>query len=162
MYAIGPLKMEFLSRNPDIVQLHEIFSETGIHKLIFRVNKLEPSTVSDEDDKSGQGVKLDSMRTSFQTRVNDVGVKLLRSSLRKVEHLTGLSVMKATAGEQTQVVAYTVGGHYDIHHDSVLLADRIFALLSESYTDHLYLCFSSEKEADLEKWVIVLPLSWSM
>ena len=112
--------MEFLSRNPDIVQMHEIFSDPDIQKMKSQANKLDPSPVSDEEDSSGQGTKLDSARTSSQTHLDDVGWKLLESPMKKVEQITGLNVMKATAGEHTQIVAYTVGGHYDVHHDAVL------------------------------------------
>ena len=32
-FAIGPLKMEFLSRNPDVVQVHHVFSDGEVEEI---------------------------------------------------------------------------------------------------------------------------------
>ena len=35
VFAIGPLKMEFLSRNPDVVQIHDAFSEKQMNETML-------------------------------------------------------------------------------------------------------------------------------
>ena len=32
MFTIGPLKMEFLSRQPDVVQIHDSFTESEMNE----------------------------------------------------------------------------------------------------------------------------------
>ena len=46
MYAIGPLKLEFISRNPDIVQIHDAFTEAELKETAVSVHstKIEAMT----------------------------------------------------------------------------------------------------------------------
>ena len=39
MFTIGPLNMEFLSRNPDIVHIHDAFRADDLNKLIVGAGK---------------------------------------------------------------------------------------------------------------------------
>lgn len=34
VFTIGPLKMEFLSRDPDVVEIHEAFGESDLNEIL--------------------------------------------------------------------------------------------------------------------------------
>ena len=115
---MGPLKMEFLTRNPDVVQIYDAFSESEIEEIIVDAGGLRPSTVVDLKNKSGDGTKPDSSRSSSNTFLKpwDLSEKRLN---RKVQAMTGLHSIKMSAKEEAQVANYVPGGHYEFHVDSV-------------------------------------------
>ena len=118
VFSIGPLKMEFLSRNPDVVQIYGAFSEKEISDLVLEAGGLKPSSVVDLKNKSGDGLKLDSSRTSSNTFLKNWDASELRIN-RKVQAMTGLRTIEVTAREEAQVANYVPGGHYEFHVDSV-------------------------------------------
>ena len=83
--------MEFLSRNPDIVQIHNAFSNAEVRQV--RASKLFPG---------------------------DIGSKNERRLEQKVEILTGLVQRKSqSVSDLTQVVNHFPGGHTDANLDPV-------------------------------------------
>ena len=46
IFTVGPLKMEFLSRNPDVVQIHQAFTEANVRKAMTDIGGTNPSLKS--------------------------------------------------------------------------------------------------------------------
>ena len=85
--------MEFLSRNPDIVQIHDAFSDEEVAEIVPRGREPKPSVSGDTVEK----------------RMN-----------RKIETMTGLQSTEISRVEQAPVVNnYVPGGHSEFHVDSV-------------------------------------------
>ena len=89
MFTIGPLKMEFLSRNPDIVQVHNAFSETEVAEA--SASNLFPWVTSETDSEIE----------------------------KKLGMMTGLVTKGPRAADPTLLVSHLPGGRSDVSVDSV-------------------------------------------
>ena len=87
--------MEFLSRNPDVVQVHNAFSDAEVTEM------------STSTDDAGVGSK-----TEFR-----VG--------RKMAAITGLETTGPIASDPIELDSYLPGGHAEFHVDSVSTILRV-------------------------------------
>ena len=87
--TVGPLKMEFLSRNPDIVQIYNAFSDKEIRESIL----------TEANSFNGDGEERITKAISVMT------------GLQRAPFVD--------RSEKTQVVSYVPGGHQALHVDSV-------------------------------------------
>ena len=118
MFAIGPLKMEFLSRNPDIVQIYDAFSDKQIDEIITELGELSPSLIVDLTNATGGLMITDPRRLSSGKNLDPDSFAEKRIN-RKVALMTGLQSIQKTAKEEAQVINYVIGGHFESHRDSV-------------------------------------------
>ena len=121
--------MEFLARDPDVVQIYEVFSDVQIDKFISVAGLLRPSRVVDIEDKSGSGTVLSNERTSAMNFIDDSTPET--RFIGKSALITGLKIT-GNASEYTQVSSYTVGGHYEAHIDSVSTGIRCHKRISNT------------------------------
>ena len=110
--------MEFLSRNPDIVQIYDAFSETQVAEMVTQEGELKPSLIVDLTNTTGITSSVRSQRISSSKNLGLRDVAETRMN-RKVEATTGLRSTQVSAKEQTQVINYVAGGHYTFHVDAV-------------------------------------------
>ena len=82
--------MEFLSRNPDVVQIHGSFTE------------VEMKEAGSSEDLSGPNL------TIIEDRIT-----------KKLEAMAGLHTAGPSTMEARKVVSHIPGGHTDVHVDSV-------------------------------------------
>ena len=90
IFTIGPLRMEFLSRNPDVVQIHNAFNNADVSEL---------STLS-----AAPGVKA----TKNNSRIE-----------QKLAAMTGLQHSGLSDSEKLEIVGDLPGGYTDTHVDAV-------------------------------------------
>ncbi|CAG7838078.1 unnamed protein product [Allacma fusca] len=124
-FQIGPVKMEFLNRDPDMVQIYEILSEKETLDLIRNTSAtMLPSSVQHIDMPIRED-QLDPYEKKSRTSVNSWlprSVDLIAS--RKIEAITGLHVAREIDSELLQVASYTVGGVFQPHHDELVQEDK--------------------------------------
>ncbi|CAG7730130.1 unnamed protein product [Allacma fusca] len=121
-FRIGPIKMEFWARNPDIVQIYEILHESEIETIIsdtspnMAVSKFVGKKTSTSD---GRGAKLEIADRKVRSSVNTwfTGSESMKLS-QKIERITGLLAVSPSAAEQLQIASYSLGGHNSPHSDS--------------------------------------------
>ena len=96
------MRMEFLSRNPDIVQIYDAFSEKEVAEIVNRGEEPKPSVIVDFKHNLGP-------QDTMESRMN-----------RKIEVMTGLQSTQVSGVEQAPVInSYVPGGHAEFHVDSV-------------------------------------------
>ena len=88
--------MEFLSRNPDVVQVHNAFSN------------VEVAEIRASSDSAGANTKI----------VNRIGQRLTV--------ITGLQTTGPSASDPVELDSYLPGGHAETHVDSVSTTLREF------------------------------------
>ncbi|CAG7730131.1 unnamed protein product [Allacma fusca] len=126
--TIGPLKMEFLARNPDIVQAYEILQDKQLETINSDARKIVDSSVL---------LRANSFRsTRFNNLTNAAVIAWSEGTeghvlSEKVQQLSGLKDISP----EMQIESYSFGGHYlpgndTVHNDlSSTDADPIMSLI---------------------------------
>ncbi|CAG7728374.1 unnamed protein product, partial [Allacma fusca] len=113
-FAIGPIKMEFLTRNPDVVQMYEVLQES-----ITDTIKLETGSRMRESGVVGMGITSSRLSvTAWYSGAHNDALK------QKIGRLTGLN-LAPNDDEKFQVVSYATGGQYEPHMDVDYKGDAI-------------------------------------
>ncbi|CAG7826588.1 unnamed protein product [Allacma fusca] len=114
---IAPVKMEYLSKDPDVIHMYDVIGAKMITRLKALVsNNLRLSKGANYAQPYSP--MLTATRTSVQNWVDDKKYKDLEILARDIEQFTKLSVYPKTSSELFQVAAYTFSGHYDFHLDA--------------------------------------------
>ena len=109
--------MEFLTHNPDFVQIYDAFTEKQTAEIVTAVTDLSPVVIPMENSTERAYV-LDPLRNSSTTllKPDDTAEKRLN---RKVETMTGLRSVDMSSKEAGKVASYMPGGHFEYHTDPV-------------------------------------------
>ena len=120
--------MEFLTRNPDLVEIYDAFSEKQVAEILSAAAVLSPGVIN-ETNLTERPYGLDPSRSSstMPLKPEDMAEKKLN---RKVETMTGLRSTDLSSKEEAMVASYMPGGHSEYHTDSVSYT----SLMIETYT----------------------------
>ena len=110
--------MEFLTRNPDFVQIHDAFSEKEVAEMVSAAGDLSPVVTNNVANSTERAYLLDPLRSSSTSllKPNDTAEKNLN---RKVETMTGLRSTDLSSKEEAKIASYMPGGHFEYHTDPV-------------------------------------------
>ncbi|CAG7720789.1 unnamed protein product, partial [Allacma fusca] len=113
--TIGPLRMEFLARNPDIVQAYEILQDKQLETIISDARKIVGGLGSIKKDKgqaSPHSKRLSQAEVIAWT--DDASGNVLSDKIRQLSGLRNIS-------PEFQVESFPFGGHYLPRNDQTLL-----------------------------------------
>ncbi|CAG7785311.1 unnamed protein product [Allacma fusca] len=117
-FLIGPMKMEFLSQNPDIIQMYGVLGEEEMESI-------KSESVIDMRLEDNLVIGYDRAPFTFTVSSSSYHRSLLQSWCKfskgrdlekKLERLTGW-VVEGQASEVLTVGAYSPGGHLHTHFD---------------------------------------------
>ncbi|CAG7833470.1 unnamed protein product [Allacma fusca] len=117
-FTIGPMKMEFLARNPDVVQIYDAIKDKDINTIKLEVGaRMKESAIANRGTQKETSSGPLQQDENYRTSVHALYKGPLDSPLRqKIERLTGLN-LKTTHDEFFQVASYATGGQYEPHMD---------------------------------------------
>ncbi|CAG7819254.1 unnamed protein product [Allacma fusca] len=121
--TIGPMKMEFLSRDPDVVQIYEVLHDKEMQPILDDTSsRLQPSMVGGKPSFKGNKLR-DSAPVSVDKKTRTALVSWYFGEVdmtvsQNIERITGLHVLERTAAEDLQIAAYPLAGHYGSHLDA--------------------------------------------
>ncbi|CAG7722382.1 unnamed protein product [Allacma fusca] len=120
---IGPRKIEFLNRSPDIIRVYALIHDKEIQEVVSDSlpGMFESGVNLSDFDLSENRVKGQrALTTSYRTSVNSwYGQRMDSIWSRRIEQVTGLTLIGNGASENLQVASYSFGGHYIPHMDQV-------------------------------------------
>lgn len=106
------IKVEEAYKEPAILLYHDVMRDSEIEKMKqLAIPRLTRSTVLDV--KTGSSVATP-FRIGKTAWLSDNEDEMIKRVTRRVELITGLT---SESAEDTQVVNYGIGGHYDVHYD---------------------------------------------
>ena len=110
--------MEFLTRNPDFVQIYDAFSEKQVADIVSAATGLSPVVINATNSTEARPHVLDPIQSSstMLLKPEDMAEKNLN---RKVETMTGLRSTDSSSKEEATVASYMPGGHFEYHSDPV-------------------------------------------
>ncbi|CAG7833030.1 unnamed protein product, partial [Allacma fusca] len=118
--TVGPMRLEFLSRDPDVVQIYEVLHEWEIQTMLTDCTPLlvEPplSVVGYNTLHTMHFAPETSFRRSPATcSCEPSNIKIIE---KRLERVTGLAI-EGTRSEALRLLSYTTGGHNLPHFDGV-------------------------------------------
>ncbi|CAG7785312.1 unnamed protein product [Allacma fusca] len=139
-YVIGPVKMEFLSQHPDIIQMYDILSEEEMGSIISESDdRLEPASSTFVGYNTASFSHHISQTSYHRSLVNSHGsFSKGRDLERKLERLTGL-VVQGAVSEDLATASYSAGGHLHPHFDNHKYSGKLDSEKSPMITATFYL-----------------------
>ena len=116
------MKIEYLSIDPPLVQVHDFVRDGMIVSIKYRAkDELYRSDVlSFQNDPNHGEVRNEMSRTSVSTWISQHEFPELKPLYKKIEYLMGLNVLGMNDSEPLHVVVYSsLGSHYVPHTDLV-------------------------------------------
>ena len=114
---LGPFKVEFLHKTPEIGIIHDFASSKEVDDIIYEAKGKTKSTPYFEN---GIGKGFSKQRTSKVMYMNELLVPEAEKISKKIEHATK-TLLKSDqyASENFQVMNYGIGGKITCHTDTL-------------------------------------------
>ena len=125
IWTLGPLKMEFLSRNPDVVQIHQAFAGSDVTGIMTEIGDILNCSVDAKTD-GPMIIKwlLDSSSSFSLSHVIEEGIN------KKVEAMTGLRSSETSASDPAIVMNHLPGGLLEHIHTDLVCNTKVSAEIS--------------------------------
>ncbi|CAG7820798.1 unnamed protein product, partial [Allacma fusca] len=118
-WTIAPLQIEILHKDPFIIQIHNILSESKMKFLISsaRPNMTRSQVIADPDAANADEPRISFFRSSVNAWLDDVNPETPFSFVNEiVQRVTGFANLRVTfksiGSEVIQVANYATGGKY--------------------------------------------------
>ncbi|CAL4204170.1 unnamed protein product, partial [Meganyctiphanes norvegica] len=119
-FYLMPAKIERLHHDPEILKFHHMLTDAEIHQIKETAKPLLARSMV--QGMKGKGNTVSNTRTSKVAWLDDYVIPLFQRISKRVSLLTGLSLdIQQDHAEYLQVSNYGVGGHYNPHHDYLLV-----------------------------------------
>jgi len=133
-----PYKFEILSVDPGVTLVHEFISSK--EKTMLKAEAIEQGMLNTPYIVSGVHQKSSDKRSSKVAYLTDNGSNIARRISKRIETLTGLSILNGRHGkiihsENFQVMNYGVGGTVQGHLDTLVTSKEMY--LNTGLMDHI-------------------------
>lgn len=122
-WLVGPLKMELLATEPDVIQVYDVIGDRKINRIKEAAQpSMHLSRVVDSTSKAPGATTYSTVRTSVGTWLEEKydSKGILPPIPYHIEQITGLKVASENSSEMLQVASYTFSGHYEVHLDALI------------------------------------------
>lgn len=119
-FRLMPVKVEILHHNPELMVFHDVISDREIEAVKTMAQPMLARAMV--QGAQGKGNTVSTTRTSKVGWLDDSLNPLVARLGHRISLLTGLSTdVAAEHAELLQVSNYGIGGHYNPHHDYLLV-----------------------------------------